>query len=121
MNAHPDNAAVLEKASWALANLARNDDNKVAITAAGGIAVRIAALGHHLYPFLCLPFTSSPSTPTPNPNPVTICPNANSYKNKTQIHPTLTKSGFSVTPIVLKLDINHNLNHDATPTLNHTR
>ena len=60
MKTHLDNAAVLEKASWALANLAINTDNQVAIAAAGGITVRIAALlGHHLYPSLYIPLTSS--------------------------------------------------------------
>ena len=48
MKTHPDNAAVLEEAFGVLANLALNADNKVAIAAAGGIAVPIAALGHYL-------------------------------------------------------------------------
>jgi hypothetical protein len=48
MKTHPDNAAVLEEAFGVLANLALIADNKVTIAAAGGIAVRSAALGHHL-------------------------------------------------------------------------
>ena len=61
MKAHPDNAAVLEPACSALVDLAyENTDNQVAIAAAGGITVRIAALlGHHLYPSLYIPLTSS--------------------------------------------------------------
>ena len=60
MKAHPDNAAVLKQACIALKTLALNDDNQVAIAAAGGITVRIAALlGHHLYPSLYIPLTSS--------------------------------------------------------------
>jgi hypothetical protein len=59
MKTHPDNAAVLEHACGVLANLAVNADNRVAIAAAGGIAVRIATLGHYLsYSFFCLPLTS---------------------------------------------------------------
>ena len=67
MKSHPDNEAVLEKACLVLANLAwNNTDNQVAIGAAGGIAVRIAALGHHLSdPSLCLPFHI-----THNPAPI---------------------------------------------------
>ena len=59
MKTHPDNAAVLTQACGVLAILAfLNADNKVAIATAGGIAVRIAALGHHLSdPSLCLPLT----------------------------------------------------------------
>ena len=64
MKTHPDNAAVLKNACEVLVNLAENDDNKVAIAAAGGIAVRIAALGHHLSdPSLCLPLTSPTTQP----------------------------------------------------------
>ena len=48
MKTHPDNAAVLERACIVLKILARNADNKVAIAAAGGIAVCIAALGQRL-------------------------------------------------------------------------
>ena len=59
MKTHHDSAAVLEQAFRALSNLC-NTDNKVAIAAEGGIAVRIAALlGHHLYPSLYIPLTSS--------------------------------------------------------------
>ena len=64
MKTHPDNAAVLENACGVLANIAGNADNKVAIAAAGGIAVRIAALGHYLSDsFLCLPLTSPTTQP----------------------------------------------------------
>ena len=64
MKTHPDNAAVLKQACGVLVNLAYNADNKVAIAAAGGIAVRIAALGHHLSdPSLCLPLTSPTTQP----------------------------------------------------------
>ena len=123
---HHDSAAVLEQALRALSNLC-NTDNLVAIAAAGGITVRIAALlEHHLYPSLYIPLTSSPFPPTPTTEvsmtpDLTICPNANSNKNKTKIYPTLTKSSFTVTPIVSKLDINNNLNPDATPTPIFTR
>ena len=48
MKTHPDNASVLEQACIILAKLAFDDDIDVAIVAAGGIAVRVAALGHHL-------------------------------------------------------------------------
>ena len=60
MKTHPDNPSLIENACDALGNIAcNNDDDKVAIAAAGDIAVRIAALGHHLSdPALCLPFTS---------------------------------------------------------------
>jgi hypothetical protein len=44
---HPSNAAVLQNACRALVNLAFNADNRVAIAAAGGIEVLIAALGYH--------------------------------------------------------------------------
>ena len=55
MKTHPDNAAVLEYACNVLGNLSVDDDNEVAIAAAGGIAVRVTALGHHLSdPSLCL-------------------------------------------------------------------
>ena len=58
-------AAALEEACAVLANfVCYNDDNQVAIAAAGGIAVRIAALGHHLSdPSLCLPLTSPTTQP----------------------------------------------------------
>ena len=127
MKTHHDSASVLGQACLALGNLATHDDNKVAIAAAGGITVRIAALlEHHLYPSLYIPLTSSPFPPTPTTEvsmtpDLTICPNANSNKNKTKIYPTLTKSSFTVTPIVSKLDINNNLNPDATPTPIFTR
>ena len=67
MKTHPDNAAAHEKAYAVLANIAcNNDDNHVAIAAAGDIAVRIAALGHHLSdPALCLPLTSPTTQPQP--------------------------------------------------------
>ena len=73
MKTHPDNAAVLEKACGVLVSLALNNtDNKVAIAAAGGIAVRIAALEHRL--------SDPPSAyplrhPQPNPNYNTMTPN----------------------------------------------
>ena len=51
MKTHPDNASVLEQACKVLAKLALDDDIEVAIAAAGGIAVRIAALEPHLRPF----------------------------------------------------------------------
>ena len=65
MKTHSDNAAVLEIACWVLVILAgSNADNQVAIAAAGGIAVRIAALEHHLSdPSLCLPLTSPTTQP----------------------------------------------------------
>ena len=64
MKTHPDNASVLTQACYVLANLAFNSYNQVAIAAAGGIAVRIAALGHHLSdPSLCLPLTSPTTQP----------------------------------------------------------
>ena len=64
MKTHPDNAAVLKYACGVLANLAVNADNQVAIAAAGGIAVRIAALGHHLSdPSLFIPLTSPTTQP----------------------------------------------------------
>ena len=65
MKLHPDNAAVLENACGVLEDLAyHNADNIVAIAAAGGVAVRIAALGHHLSdPSLCLPLTSPTTQP----------------------------------------------------------
>ena len=64
MKTHPDNAAVLDNACKVLSNLAANADDKVAIAAAGGIAVRIAALGHRLSdPSLCLPLTSPTTQP----------------------------------------------------------
>ena len=69
MKTHPDNAAVLVKACKVLVNLAVNADNRVAIAAAGGIAVRIAALGHHLSnPSLCLPLVTH--NPTSNITPL---------------------------------------------------
>ena len=48
METHHDNADVLEHACSTLGEIASNADNQVAIVAAGGIAVRIAALGHYL-------------------------------------------------------------------------
>ena len=124
MKTHPDNFSILEVACISLMRLAFNTNNQVAIAAAGGIAVRIAALGHRSHvtdpppPPHVPPAPTSEESMTPD---VTICPYANSNKNETQIHLTLTKSSLSVTPIVSKLDLNHNLNPDATPTLTLTR
>ena len=90
MKTHPNNAAVLEQASRALANLAYNDDNQVAIAAAGGITVRIAALlGHHLSdPPLhtphVIPFPLNPNYRGIHDPRSYICPNANSNKSDTQ-------------------------------------
>ena len=64
MKTHPDHAAALKNACDVLGNLAVNADNRVAIAAAGGIAVRIATLGHYLSDsFLCLPLTSPKTNP----------------------------------------------------------
>ena len=71
MKTHPDNAAALEKAYAVLANIAcNNDDNQVAIAAAGYIAVRIAALGHHLsdLPTPHVAHNATPSNSTMIPN-----------------------------------------------------
>ena len=55
MKTHHDNDLIIEQACRALNNLAcKTDNNKVAIAAAGGIVVRIAALEHQL---------SNPSSP----------------------------------------------------------
>ena len=77
MKSHPDNAAVLEEACGVLINLARNNaDNKVTIAAAGGIAVRIAALGYHLSD----PFAYPLPHPQPSPNYNTMTPKIFQYR-----------------------------------------
>ena len=48
MKTHPDNAIILKHSCAVLESLSCHDDYKVAISAAGGIAVRFAALGPHL-------------------------------------------------------------------------
>ena len=110
LKTHPDNVSILKQACSALGSIARNTNNQVAIAAAGGIAVCIAAFRYHLFdPSLCLPLTSSLPPPVPTTEvsmtpDLIVCPNANSNKNETQIHPTLTKSSLSVNPIFSKLD-----------------
>ena len=77
MQTHPDNAAVLRNACRVLLNLAGNNvDNQVAIAAAGGIAVRIAALGYHLSD----PFAYPLPHPQPSPNYNTMTPKIFQYR-----------------------------------------
>ena len=63
MKKHSSNAAVLQHACRILTNLAFNADNKVAIAAAGGIEVLIAAFGLHFSDLHPTPTITAAMTP----------------------------------------------------------